>query len=85
MRDFLDAILEFIGTTSLTDSEWGTITVSTEEYSVDVYTELLAVLDSRESVSDTRDRLRYYFLARGVSVSESDQVSSNIYVGSSLS
>lgn len=84
MRDFLDAILSFIGTTSLTDIEWGTITVSTQEYSVEVYTELLAVLDSREAVSDIRDRLRYYFLAAGVSISESDVGSSNIYVGSSL-
>jgi hypothetical protein len=84
LRDFLDAILAFIGTTSLTDIEWGTITVSTQEYSVEVYAELLAVLDSREAVSDTRDRLRYYFLARGVSVSESSAGSSQIYVGSSL-
>lgn len=82
MRNFLDAILSIIGASSLTDVEFATITESTQEYSVAVYTELLAVVDSRELVSNTRDRLRYYFLARGADVSTSDPGTSNIYVGS---
>lgn len=84
MRDFIDAILAFIGAASLSDSEFATITQTTQELSVDLYTEILAVVDARESVSNTRDRLRYYFLAGGIEVEESSAGKSNIYVGSVL-
>jgi len=84
LRAFLDAILSFINTTSLTDVEFATIESTSQTYTEAVYLELLAVLDSRETVSTTRDRLRYYFLARGVSVGESSVASSNIFVGDEL-
>lgn len=84
IRDFIDAILAFIGTTSLTDSEFATITETSQTYTVALYTEILAVLDSRESVSNTRERLTYYFLARDVAVTEPAAAQSEIYIGDEL-
>ena len=84
MRDFLDAILTIIGASSLTDGEYASFPSLAQEYSVAVYEALLEILDDREAVSSTRDRLRYYFLARGVEVEESSPGRSNIYVGSVL-
>ena len=84
MRDFLNAILSFIGASSLTDQEFSDLEIESYAYDAPTYEALLAVVDARESVSNTRDRLRYYFLARGVSVSESSAVKSNILVGAVL-
>lgn len=84
MRDFIDAILAFICASSLTDEEFATFTISLQVYTEDLYNEILSVLDSRESVSNTRDRLTYYFQARGVEVTEPSAGKSNIYVGSVL-
>ena len=84
MRDFIDAILSFIGASSLTDDEFATFTISIESYTAALYLEILSVLDSRELVSSTRDRLTYYFQARGVEVVESSPARSNIYAGSGL-
>lgn len=84
MRDFLNAILSFIGATSLTDGEFSALEIESYAYDLATYEALLAVVDARESVSNTRDRLRYYFLARGVSVSESSAGRSNILVGAVL-
>ncbi len=84
MRDFLDSILSFIAADSLTDGEWAAITLEVQEYSAAVYTVLLGILDDRESVSSTRDRLRSYFLARGTQVESSSAGKSNIYLGSGL-
>lgn len=83
MRDFLNAILSFIEASSLTNEEFDSLTVSVPEYTKEVYEALLGVLESRESVSNTRDRLRYYFLARGVEVDE-PKGRSNIFVGGVL-
>jgi hypothetical protein len=44
----------------------------------------LAIVDARELVSNARDRLRYYFLARSVDVSESSTAVSQIYAGDVL-
>lgn len=84
MRAFLNAILAVIGSTSLTDVEFDTITATVADYTLETYTQLLAVIDSRETVSNTRDRLTYYYLARGVEVSASTAGKSNIYVGDAL-
>lgn len=84
MRDFVDAILIFIGAASLSDSEFASLASSLQIYTVELYTELLAIIDARESVSGTRDRLTCYFLARGVEVSASSPGRSNIYIGGTL-
>ena len=84
MRAFLNAILSFIGASSLTDVEFDALSIETYGYDLATYNALLAVVDARESVSDTRDRLRYYFLAKGVAVSESSSGKSNILIGFGL-
>ena len=86
MRAFLNAILAFIGAESLTDEEFEYCDeqLSSSAYDVATYTALDSVLADRESVSSNRDRLRYYFLARGVAVGELDQGKSNILIGAPL-
>jgi len=84
MRAFVNAILAFIGSTSLTDPEFEMITLEAEEYSPALYLEILAVLDSRELVSNTRERLTYYFKARGVEVEPTSPGRSNILAGAVL-
>ena len=75
--------MSFIEAASLSDEEFESIELDDEEYSVEVYEALLAILDARESVSNTRDRLQYYFLARGVETSALEGTS-NILVGDVL-
>lgn len=84
MREFLNAILSFIGASSLTDLEFESLEIESYAYDAATYEALLAIVDARESVSNTRDRLRYYFLARGVEVSASSAGRSNILVGAVL-
>lgn len=68
MRDFLDSILEFIGTETLTDEEFGDIELADEEYNVQTYRQLKETLEAREAVSDMLYRLAFFFLAKGVKV-----------------
>jgi hypothetical protein len=86
MRDLMNVILSFIGATSLTDDEFAAASLTaTNSYSTETYLALLNVIDNRELVSDTRDRLRYMFLARGISLPEETSTDkSNIFVGASL-
>jgi hypothetical protein len=42
------------------------------------------VLDTREAASSTRDRLKYYFQAKGTSFEATPVAKSNIYLGSGL-
>ena len=84
MRDFLNAILGFIGTTALTDAEFATIEAVAPVYDVNLYAELMSVLISREAVSSVRDRLRHFFMARAINVGEIQAGRSNIFVGAVL-
>lgn len=84
MRTFLNNILAIIGATSLTDGEFATVESETIEYSQSTYDDLARVLESRESVSTTIDRLNAYFLARGVTIEELETGKTNIYIGSVL-
>jgi hypothetical protein len=83
-RDFLNAILGFIGATSLTDSEASTISLQGTFYDGDTYAALLGVLTSREAVSTNGDRLRAFFFARGVTVDALPAAGSNIFLGAVL-
>lgn len=85
MRSFLNAILAFIGSESLTDDEFEAIDLTVEEYSQLVYDTLKAVLESRESVSSQLEKLKLFFLAKGVNVTGSEITpQSQIFVGSPL-
>lgn len=55
-----------------------------EDYSETTYTALLAVLDAREVVSSDRDRLKFYFKAKGTAIGETSAARSEIYLGSGL-
>lgn len=87
MREFLNAIMQFISATSLTDEEYATTTSLPDEpgtYTVAVYNACLAILDSRELVTNTRDKLTFLFKAKGVQVEPTSKARSNIFIGSSL-
>jgi hypothetical protein len=87
MRDFLNAILTFIGSESLTDPEFDSIETETPNYSKVTYLALKSIVDARESVSGQGKRLKLYFIARGVDVSETGSVPparSNILIGVAL-
>lgn len=60
------------------------ITYFVQDYSIDNYNNLLAILDARETVSTTRDRLRYYFMARGTQIDASVPAKTQIFVGAVL-
>lgn len=87
-RQFLDAILEFIGSESLTDAENATLTLSgSPDYSKAAYEALKTVLESREGVSGQGKRLKLYFIAKGTDLSTSPPVHiarSNILIGGEL-
>jgi hypothetical protein len=84
MRDFLNAILAFIGSESLTDDEFDSVDIDDDENNSEVYNALLLILDGRESVTDMASRLKYYYLAKGVSFASDDQGKSNVFIGSKL-
>lgn len=85
MRDFLDAILAFVGSESLTDEEFDGIDLEEEEYTQETYDALKAVLESREGVSSQLTRLAHYFEAKGVDVDDSEATpASEIFFGDEL-
>lgn len=87
MRDFLNAILSFIQSETLTDDEFDSIETTTPNYSKVTYLALKGVIDARESISGQGKRLKLYFIARGVDVSDSGSVppaKSNILIGCAL-
>lgn len=84
MRDYLNGILLLIGAESLTDEEFGSVTVIDPTDDVGVYDTLLLILQAREVVSEMTSRLMYYFQAKGVAVSEPVNSRSNIFVGALL-
>lgn len=89
MRDTLDEILAFIGTSSMTNDEYDLIELEDDELDdlLRVYAELSKVLDSRAEISTYRERLRYYFLAQGASISVAQATPparSNILIGGGI-
>lgn len=87
MRDFLDEILAFINAESLTDEEFDLLPEGTvQSYNEYVYRYLRSIMQGRESVSSGLNKLKSFFVAKGVSVSETtikDPVS-QIMVGAAL-
>lgn len=85
MRDFIDSIFSAIGSTSLTDEEYGWVQTQTQAFSLPVYAELTMILDAREDVSGTKDRLKFYFKAKGANLdAEAAAAKSNILLGRGL-
>lgn len=85
MRDFLNSIFAFIGTASLSDEEFDSLTIESYGYDQATYDALIGVLNSREAVSTMKDRLTAYFTARGASISQSTNTgSTQIWAGSPL-
>jgi hypothetical protein len=86
MRVFLNGILSFIGSESLTDVEFNSLTVTVQEYSKEVYEALKGVLQNREGVSGQLKKLQSYFVAKGVDLSTTPArtPASQIYIGGAL-
>ena len=87
MRDWLNAILSFIGATSLTDEEYegiDTDLLTVQTYDQASYDALANVLEVREAVSTQQDRLVSFYAAKGVNVTANDTGKSNIYLGDVL-
>ncbi len=86
MRDFIDEILTFIGTATMTDGEYASVSIDSASYDQPTYEAILAMLNTRESISTFVDRLTAYFEAKGVVVVPPESTgSSNIFVGGDLS
>ncbi len=84
MRDYLDDVLTFIGTESLTDEEFDSVTLEVTTDQVANYNALLEILQSRDAGDGTISRLQNYFLAKGIAVVSNRIPTSNIFVGSPL-
>ena len=81
MRDFLNSILTFIGTATLSDMEYDSIELESATYDQQSYLALSQVLQSREAVSTIQSRLVAFYKARGVDVDPHSVASSNILLG----
>lgn len=86
MRTFLNGILVFIGSESLTDEEFAALPEGlTQDYNLAAYEALKTVLTERESVSTQLDKLKQYFAAKGVDVTATARAAaSQILVGCTL-
>ena len=87
MRAFLNAILAFIGSVSLTDDEFDSLPEGlTQTYSKEVYEALKTIVQAREGVSGQLKKLKAYFLAKGVDLSStpSRDPNSQIFLGTGL-
>lgn len=86
-RAFLDSILGFIGSESLTDVEFDSLPEGLEiGYTQPVYLALKGVLEGRENVSGQGRKLKSYFVAKGVDLSGQNvhTPASNILIGKPL-
>lgn len=88
MRDFLNAVLAWIGQSSLTDLEYAAVDQSgltVAVYNQALYAQLSIVLDSREAVSTAQARLVSFFSSKGIEVTQVVASGrSQIYIGDVL-
>ena len=87
MRDFIDGILTFIGTSTMTDEEFESFTIDSYGYDQETYEAILAmVVAYRDGVSVLPERLKAYFEAKGVAITDpASTANSQIFVGADLS
>jgi hypothetical protein len=83
-REYLNGILSSIGTTSLTDDEFYSISADPIGLNSDTYDSLETILEARELASNVHTRLHDYFESRDVDVADPTTGKSNIYVGGVL-
>lgn len=87
MREWLNAILAFIGSTSITDIEYAgmnLLNVTVQVYDQASYDALSALLVTRESVSTMQSRLIGVFQAKGGSITALEIAKTNIFIGDVL-
>lgn len=87
MRTFLNSILSFIDSESLTDEEFASLPDTlVQGYNEYVYQALRSILQAREGVSSQLKKLQAYFTAKGVSVASTTVAApmSQILVGAAL-
>lgn len=86
MRDFVNFILNFIGTSSLTTEEFEALDIDAYGNNLETFEAIKMLLIERDEATETTDRLKYYFLGRDVDVGEPvvDVPKSNIFIGSAL-
>ncbi len=86
LRDFLDDILSFIGSESMTDEEYGTVGSIAEDYTKASYDALKSIIQEREGVSGQLAKLHAFYDAKGVDLSATPvrDAASQIFVGSPL-
>lgn len=84
MRTILNAVLAFIGATSLTDDEFNAIDPGLDTTDNEaVYDVLLEIIEDRESVSNFAERLLYYYKAKGEDFAAAEP-ETNILLGDAL-
>lgn len=87
MRDFLNFVLNFIGSSTLTDDEFLDFDGLDFGNNLVTFTALKMLLIERDEATETTDRLKYYFLGKGVAGIIDDVVDaprSNIFIGAAL-
>ena len=84
MRAYLDSILTFIGSATLTTEEWESLDLSETPTDLEVYQSLLVIINDRDLVSTDAERLTLYFQAKGLELTPPSQGKSNIFMGASL-
>lgn len=87
MRTFLNGILSFIGSESLTDAEYAALPEGlVEAYDRANYEALKTVVQNREAVSGQLKRLSEFFKAKGVDLTgvPSRDAKSHIFIGGAL-
>ncbi len=84
-RDRVDGLLALIGQSSLTDEELDDFTASDWADKPALYAALVVLLDSRGVTQASKDRLKYFFRAIGLEISDGDDAgNSNILLGAAL-
>lgn len=88
MRDFINAILAFIGTSSLIDEEFEQMEeeISSFGYNMETFAAIKMLLVERDETTETTERLQFYFMAKGLDfdIDPAQPPKSNILIGSAL-
>jgi len=86
MREFVNFILNFIGSSSLTTEEFESLDIPSYGNNIDTFDAIKMLLIERDETTETTTRLKYYFEGRGVNVGDPvlETAKSNIFIGSSL-
>jgi len=88
VRNSMSLILIAVGSSALTDEEWDGLAFTGEALTVEGYDALVSILESRENVSNSLQRLEYYYLSRGIDISgaaDTESTDSVLFLGSDLS